>query len=362
MHVAVVIPHLGPGGAERVASLLCNCWIGLGHSVTAITFDAPGVESFFSLDSSVQRRQIDALNSEGGFLSRASVNARRLWRVRSALKAIKPNVVVAFMTEASVVTVCAAFGLGVPIIVTERNQPDRPGLGRLRRLTRRLAYPWASAIIVQTSDIARWANTRFRLPVHVLPNPVQISERKPVPRRNQRMVVAAGRLVHQKGFDILIDSFASVAQSHPNWRLIIYGEGPERVRLQAQIEQHSLSDRISLAGLFTEFHTILGQADLFVLASRFEGYPNVLLEALSLCRPVIATDCPGATSAILDGGRYGLLVQQEDSKSLAEALDCMMSNAPLRRQYAALASHAVADLDVGKIGRRWLDVFSSLQA
>src|SRR5262249_18106621 len=283
--------------------------------------------------------------------------------LRSTLKALRPDVVLAFMTEASVVTVVAALGLGIPIIVTERNQPDRPGLGRFRRLARRLSYAWASAIVVQTNEIAHWAKSRFRLPVYVLPNPVKISERKDVaPNHNGGLVIGAGRLVHQKGFDLLIESFARVAESYPNWRLVIYGEGPERARLKAQIERHSLHDRISLAGLFTDVEAVFSQADLFVLASRFEGYPNVLLEALSFACPIIASDCPGATSAILDGGRYGLLVQPEDTKALAEALDCMMSNASLRGRYAARASHAVADLDVARIGGRWLEVFSSIRA
>src|SRR6185437_4907459 len=117
----------------------------------------------------------------------------------------------------------------------------------------------------------------------VLPNPVKLSLCKDLaPGRNERLVIGAGRLVHQKGFDLLIESFARVAEAHPNWRLVIYGEGPERTRLKGQIERHSLSDRISLAGLFTDVEAALSQADLFVLASRFEGYPNVVIEALSL--------------------------------------------------------------------------------
>jgi GalNAc-alpha-(1->4)-GalNAc-alpha-(1->3)-diNAcBac-PP-undecaprenol alpha-1,4-N-acetyl-D-galactosaminyltransferase len=364
MRIVVVIPHLGLGGAERVCTLLCNWWSEHGHSVSAITFEAPGVEpSFFGLDKGIKQHKIDALNCESSLSVRVAVNARRLWRLRSSLRALRPDVVVAFMTEASVLTVLAALGLGIPTLVTERNQPDRPGLGRFRRLARRLSYPWASAIVVQTNEIAHWAKSRFRLPVYVLPNPVKISGSKEVARNhNGRLVIGAGRLVHQKGFDLLIESFARVAESHPNWRLVIYGEGPERARLKAQIERNCLSDRIALGGLFTDVEAVFSQADLFVLPSRFEGYPNVLLEALSLSVPVIATDCPGATSAILDGGRYGLLVQPEDMTALAEALHCMMSNATLREQYAVRASHAVADLDVARIGSRWLDLFSSLKA
>jgi len=361
MRIVVVIPHLGLGGAERVCALLCNCWAERGHSVSAITFEAPGTKPFFGLDKRVRQHQTDALNSKSSLPARIAVNARRLWRLRSTLQALRPDVVVAFMTEASVVTVLGALGLGIPIIVTERNQPDRPGLGMFRRLARRLSYPWASAIIVQTNEIARWAKQRFRLPVYVLPNPVKLSLCKDLaPGRNERLVIGAGRLVHQKGFDLLIESFARVAEAHPNWRLVIYGEGPERTRLKGQIERHSLSDRISLAGLFTDVEAALSQADLFVLASRFEGYPNVVIEALSLGCPVIATNCPGATAEILDEGRHGLLIPPENVDALTEALNRMMSDETLRAHYAASGEGAIAHLEVAKIGHQWLEFFSAL--
>jgi glycosyltransferase involved in cell wall biosynthesis len=159
---------------------------------------------------------------------------------------------------------------------------------------------------------------------------------------------------------LLIESFARVAGSYPNWRLVIYGEGPERARLKAQIEQHGLSDRISLAGLFTDVEAVFSQADLFVLASRFEGYPNVLLEALSFACPVIATDSPGATAEILTGRQCGLLIPSEDVGSLADALDRMMSAETLRAQYAEKGPGAIAHLDIGKVGNMWLELLSSV--
>jgi glycosyltransferase involved in cell wall biosynthesis len=361
MRIVVVIPHLGLGGAERVCTLLCNCWAELGHSVSAITFEAWGAKPFFGLDQRVKQHHANALNSASSLPVRIAVNARRLWRLRSSLRSVRPDVIVAFMTEASVVTVVAALGLGIPVVVTERNQPDRPGLGTIRRLARRLSYPLASAMIVQTNEIACWARARFRLPVHVLPNPVQNSPIERITKRDDgQVIVAAGRLVHQKGFDILIDSFARVAESHPMWQLVIYGTGPEQHRLEAQIERLSLNGRVSLAGLTNDIEGVLKGADLFVLASRFEGYPNVLLEALSLGCPVIASECPGGTSEILEKGRHGLLVPVGDVTRLAQGLDRMMSDTALRAHYAAHGPQAVAHLSLEAVGSRWLELLGSI--
>ena len=107
---------------------------------------------------------------------------------------------------------------------------------------------------------------------------------------------------------------------------------------------------------------VLGSADLFVLSSRYEGYPNVLLEALAAGCPVVATDCPGAVAEILGGGRYGLLVPADDNDALGFGLDRLISDDSLRSHYAATAQKAVQGLDARTIARRWLDLFAALCA
>ena len=362
MRIAFILPHFGTGGAERVASLLCNYWVEQGHLVTAITFEAPGTRSAHPLDNSVVRCQTDVLNRSQALLSRLAINARRLSRIRSTIKASEPDVIVAFTTEANVVALWSAFGLGIPVIVSERNQPDRPGLGRWRHLARRITYPMAAGVVVQTETIAKWAKQRFRVPVHVLPNPVRLSAQPEVREDSQaaKRVVAVGRLVRQKGFDLLIESFARIAARHPNWTLAIYGEGDERTALEAQIRCSSCADRIKLPGVCNEIEKVYADAGLFVLPSRFEGYPNALLEALAAGCPVVATNCPGASSEILDGGRYGLLVEPENVGALTLALDRMLSREDLRARFANQARKAVSELDVANVGSRWLGLFSSL--
>jgi GalNAc-alpha-(1->4)-GalNAc-alpha-(1->3)-diNAcBac-PP-undecaprenol alpha-1,4-N-acetyl-D-galactosaminyltransferase len=364
MKIVFVLPTFGAGGAERVASLLCNAWSQAGHSVTAVTFEAPGEDQVHVLDEAVTLRQIDALNTNGNPVSRIATNVRRVTRLREALKSFAPDVIVAFTTEANVVTLWSARELGIPVVVSERNQPDRPGLGRLRKGLRRLTYPKASAIVVQTEAIANWARRRFDVPVHVLPNPVRLEAWEGLTsiRSPEKRLVAVGRLARQKGFDRLIANFARLAPKHPDWSLLIYGEGKERGPLEAEIERLGLNDRIFLPGVRKDMHGVFGSADLFVLSSRYEGYPNVLLEALAAGCPVIATDCPGAVADILDQGRYGMLVPSDDDDALALGLDRLMSDETLRASYAETAPGAVKDLEAGAVARRWLDLFAGFRA
>ena len=361
MKIAFVLQTFGAGGAERVATLLCNAWAEAGHTVTAITFEAPNEAGFHVLDEAVSLRQIDALNTSARLLARAATNVRRVARLRALLRELEPDAIVAFTTEANVVTLWSALGLGVPVVVSERNQPDRPALGRVHLAARRVTYPAASAIVVQTEAVADWARQRFRVPVHILPNPVDLRA-APLPERRastEKRLLAVGRLVPQKGFDRLIASFARLAEAHPDWRLTIYGEGTERAALEAQVRSFGLSERVSMPGLCKDLLPVFAEVDQFVLPSRYEGAPNVLLEALAAGCPVVATDCPGAVAEILAEGRFGLLVANDEG-AVTKGLDRMMSDEGLRARYAAAAPEAVRGFDVRVVAGRWLDLLSSL--
>ena len=362
MRIAFVIPSLGAGGAERVASLLANDWSANGHEVTLVTFDAPGTEPFFALHPGIALRGLEAPAEPRGLIGKLRTNAARVSRLRSVLRELNPDAVVAFMTEANVIALWASQGLGVPVVVSERNQPDRPGLGTVHRLARRLAYPKAQAIVVQTDFIASWARARFHVPVHVIPNPVRLDSG--VAGREQgdvQRLISLGRLTHQKGFDVLIESFAALAAKHPGWRLAIYGEGPDRARWSACGPRAGARTGSSLPGLVKDSAEALGKASLFVLPSRFEGYPNALLEALACGMPVIATSCPGGTVEILANGAHGMLVPPDDVAAMTTALDAMLSTPDLRDAYAWKARRAVAELDIAVVGKRWLDLLASLK-
>jgi GalNAc-alpha-(1->4)-GalNAc-alpha-(1->3)-diNAcBac-PP-undecaprenol alpha-1,4-N-acetyl-D-galactosaminyltransferase len=362
VRIAFIIPSLGAGGAERVASLLANDWSASGHEVTLVTFDAPGTEPFFALHSGIVPRGLEAPAEPRGLVGKIRINAARVSRLRSVLREIDPDAVIAFMTEANVIAIWASQGLGFPVVVSERNQPDRPGLGTVHRLARRLAYPKARAIVVQTDSIASWAKARFHIPVHIIPNPVHLDACEG--RREQgnlHWLVSLGRLTHQKGFDVLIKSFAALAPIHPSWRLAIYGEGPDRAQLERLRAESGCPDRMLLPGLVKDSVEALRKASLFVLPSRFEGYPNALLEALACGLPVIATSCPGGTVEILANGAHGMLVAPDDVAAMTRALDAMLSTPDLRDAYAWKARRAVARLDITAVSKLWLDVLESLR-
>jgi glycosyltransferase involved in cell wall biosynthesis len=159
----------------------------------------------------------------------------------------------------------------------------------------------------------------------------------------EKVVVGAGRLERSKGFDLLVDAWAQVAQKHPDWRLRIYGEGSQRSALQRQIDELGLGGSVSLEGFSTSLQAEMAKGSLFVLSSRAEGYGMVLVEAMACGVPVVSTDCPAGPRDIITPGVDGLLVPNKDVDALAGAVNEMIELDDDRRREMAEAALVTAD-------------------
>ena len=165
------------------------------------------------------------------------------------------------------------------------------------------------------------------------------------------IVVAAGRLHRQKGFDLLLEAFA-IARAEVDCRLVILGEGPERAALTATAERLGLAYDIDMPGFADNPFPLMRRAGAFVLSSRWEGFPNALVEAMACGAPVIAADCPSGPREILGDGRYGMLVPPENPRALGQALIAMLTARPdtqiseTRAQSFSVAAAAAQYLDV----------------
>jgi glycosyltransferase involved in cell wall biosynthesis len=174
------------------------------------------------------------------------------------------------------------------------------------------------------------------------------------------VVAAAGRLTSQKGFDLLIPAFAPVARRHPGWTLRIYGGGPERAALEAQIDAEGMRGRIELMGPTRRLGRALAEASLFVLSSRFEGFGLVILEAMQAGLPVVSFDCPRGPSDIITSGRDGTLVAPEDVAGLTAAIEELVADPGRRRAYGEAALQTAARYDQREIGARWEQLLDAL--
>jgi glycosyltransferase involved in cell wall biosynthesis len=362
MRIAMAISSDDIGGAQRVMALMANYWAALGHHVTLVSLGPP-FKDRFALHRLVKRVPLN-LSSDSAHLGQALYqNALRVLRLRDQLRQLQPDVVISFMGSTNVLTILASRGLGIPVIISERTNPHRQAIGSVWKSLRSLLYRHADALVVQSSALRDWARgVAGSARVDIIPNPVNPefngSVKETGRRESGHTVIAMGRLVRVKGFDLLIEAFARCAGQHPEWSLVILGEGEERSNLESLIVVKGLQDRVRLAGQVPRPSRILGQADLFVLSSRFEGFPNALMEAMACKLAVISTDCPNGPRDIVRDGMDGLLIPPDDVNALAKGMDRLMSDPVERQRLGASAMEVTERFSINKIMSMWNELIS----
>lgn len=353
MRVVFVLAGLGAGGAEKVVNLLAHHRLAAGDDVHVIAVNATDSTSYFSYDPDIQ---VEGLSRTGQY-SRHFVAAQRAMDLRRRLARIKPDLVVSFLTKINVITVLATAGTGTPTIISERNNFDLQQMSRFWRWTRPMAALAANRVVVMTERARERQSARIQKKTTVIPNPVTpLPRAKPRPDAGRR-VVAVGRLDQQKGFDILIAGFAQVVERVPDAELTIYGEGPERSALEKQISDLGLQEVVRLAGVTQVPGEWTSPGDVFALSSRFEGFANVVLEAISSGMAVVSTDCPWGPGEIVQDGTTGLLVPMGSKEALASAITRVLTDPALRRSFCEAGPPSLDRFSTANVLGQWDQAF-----
>lgn len=353
---------MAAGGAERVTATLAGAWAAAGHEVHLISLE-PLDRDFYQLDPRVARHALDLAGVSRNVLHAVWATQGRVRTLRGLLRGIRPHVVVGMATTPAVLTILASTGLGVRVVVEEHIHPPMKPLGRFWETARRRTYGRADRVVVLTSEGLDWL--RVTIPSAkgvVIPNPVAypVPVTEPVvdPRSlvadDRRLLLAVGRLYRQKGFDLLVPAFASLAGAHPDWDLVILGEGPERAALEALVAAEGMDGRVRLPGVAGNVAHWYARADLYVMSSRFEGFPMTLTEALASGCPAVSFDCDTGPRDLLSDGVSGVLVRPVgDVQALATALHALMDDETARRHMADQAVSVRERYSLGRILTEW---------
>jgi glycosyltransferase involved in cell wall biosynthesis len=326
-HLCIAMPEFAGGGAQRVGVNLANHYAREGRPVSILVFR----------DEGPLRTELDPAVRVHDLGTRSSSPYRAIAR---ALRELRPDTVLGMYRNVGV-----PLGLSRPwfgnyrLVVREANTLDnilgKPPLRRLKNLFKlRLAYGQAAAVIANSTDaadelVAHKVAARER--IVFLPNPVDVERiqslaARPCPQpwlapgHAEFTLLTSGRLHVQKNQAMLLSALALALPSCPRLRLVVLGEGELLAALQAQARAAGIEDKVHFAGYVADPHPWVAGADAFVLPSSWEGFPNVMLEAMACRTPVIATDCPGAGAQILEQGRCGTLVPMDDPMALAQAI------------------------------------------
>ena len=234
---------------------------------------------------------------------------------------------------------------------------------RALRVQMQMFYPRLDMVSALTPATAR--KYRKMLPkkvrVEVFPNAVpELNGARS--KLDAKVVIAAGRLTRQKGFDLLLPAWRELAQRYPDWKLEIFGDGRERESLQAQIDELGIGSSVRLAGYSSQLHEELARASLYVMSSREEGFPMVLIEAMGVGLPAVSVDCDTGPRDIITDGVDGYVVPQGDWPALIARMGELMDDPAKRRSFGAAAQHVTERYEAAAIAERWETVLAELVA
>lgn len=365
--ICFFVGALNAGGAERVLVWVAENLVRDGADVTIVTLD-DGKADRIPVGPDIRRISLD-LKASNSLLKKPIANIKRVVRLRQVIKDCGVDTLVAFMPQEAVMAILASFGMRHRVVISERNAPWRRALQKPWDFLCRRLYRFANVQVAQTQTIGDWLEkTASCGNVMIIPNAVQSSLAANLPQLapssvvdgSHPLVLAIGTKPAQKGFDLLLAAFSRLADAFPDWQLAILGLATDKVEagvstadLLEGVARQGLSDRVFFPGPVGNVSDWYKACDLFVLSSRFEGFPNVLIEAMSFGCACVAFDCETGPGDIIVDGENGLLVSEQDAEALALAMTQAMADVDLRTRFSQAAPDVLDTFSPEKVMMLW---------
>ncbi|WP_340077597.1 glycosyltransferase family 4 protein [Leptobacterium sp. I13] len=355
MKIDFIISSLGGGGAERVMALLANHFALKGNDVTIVTFNDGEA---YELNENVKRAKL-----HGGKIKNHTIRSfinliRHYYKKRN-----RPKVAISFITHASMMAIVTCRFYGIKVIASEHNnhlQAKVPVF--LTRFARDYIYPLAHYITVLTSyDIDFYQKKGAK--VVVMPNPCTFKPLKDSPKTREKVILAVGNLdrYHHKGFDNLIILIAPILKEHPEWHLNIVGGGKNGLAyLKELADSNRVQNQVHFAGFQKNVSALMQKSEIFILPSRFEGLPMVLLEAMSQGMACIAYDCVTGPSDIINNNINGLLIEDQNQEAMQKGLRDLINDPSLRETLSTRAIRSLERFSMETIGNKWEMLFKNI--
>lgn len=355
MKLSFVTANLGPGGAERVISLLANQFCLKGYDVEIVFFRDRLI--FYELD---ERVKIIVIGEE----CHSDTMWRKMLWLRSYIKKERPDVVIPFRVSVYCTTILSLLGLSVSIIASERIDPHIPD--SYWTYLRKLLLPFVKHLVVQTNYIKSYYPVFIQKKTSVIPNPVRdevfsLPQPSLKGRGMERLnrIISVGRLYPQKNQEMMIRAFAKVADEFPDWQLVIYGEGPLRESLEFIVESLEMKDRVLLPGRTEHVVEKLRKSKIFCMSSDYEGMSNAMIEAICVGLPIISTKVSGTEELIIDG-KNGFLVPPNDEEQMSRCFNTLMGSDEFLNQFSVYNKKLSCRFKTEAIVNQWEQLLNEI--
>lgn len=349
--VLFVSNFFGDGGAARVISVLAEELVNRGYAVTVCSYPRKDREEYRRA-ANVKYVRFEMKHRKG-----VLYKIERIAKLRKEIRKHKDATVISFEYFMNMQTVVAMAGLGNRLIISERNDPAAVGGKTPTRQLRNFLYGFADCLVCQTRDALEYFPKNIQRKSTVIMNPIKENLPDPWQGERKKQVVNFCRLEKQKNLPLLIDAFEAFYQTHPDYTLVIYGNGKERDSLTEYIRTKKLEKVITLHPAVQDVHDRVKDAEMFVSSSDYEGLSNSMIEAMAIGLPAICTDCPcGGARMVIQNNENGILIPTNNKEKLLNAMCAVAENPDFASKMANCAQSIKEKLSSEEIGREWISV------
>lgn len=347
------------GGTERVAIIIANELNKLPeYNVSFLSLVEKKKDTFFDLDKSISRYTIydhvvRGITHIGGIIL----------RTRRVIKENKIDILIDIDGILEMYTIPAAVFTDVKIVSWEHYNFYQHPVVPYRKYTRKMAAKWASAIVTLTEEDKGYYknNLNVRCPIRCIYNPVIWKENTKQYNNNSKIILSAGRLTYQKGFDILIDVADLFLKKYPDWKWIVLGEGEDRQMLEDKSKAKGVDKQLFFPGNVDNIDDYYADASMFVMTSRFEGLPMTLLETKPFHLPIVSFDCKTGPRELVKDGISGCLVPEGDNVKMAKCIVKLIENESQRVSFSKNATLDMEKFELDSIINNWIELLSQLK-
>lgn len=358
--IAFVIASLTHGGAERVVSNLSNGLIDK-FEVVIITFSKS--TPFYTIDQRIKVVScINAIDTPTSIYQSLKLNYKLTKKIYQILKTERVDTVIGFITSANILAIIAAKIHGIPSIISERDNPLAGGLPKFWIIAKKLVYPLAHRVVLQTEGIKKIFAKKIKSEkLTILPNPIasELTNLRDENVKKENLILTVGRLDENKNQTEIIKAFGSIGLTK-DWKLLIIGDGHKKQELTDLIHSLNLTDKVEIISKVKRIDKYYNKASIFVFTSKTEGFPNALLEAMHFGLPSISTECNFGPSDLINDGVNGFLVPINQEKILKERLSQLINNPELRLKFSNKAQMTTENYRSEKVIAKWEELINSI--
>ncbi|MBQ7410443.1 MAG: glycosyltransferase family 4 protein [Clostridia bacterium] len=345
--------RLSNGGSERVMTILANYFSNIENYDVHMILIREKNEETYELNPNIKVHQLNY-----GTKNKILILLKRIFQLRKIFKEQKPDVIISFMIDINIVTLCAGYKERKKIIVSERADPQSNTRKKIQKKLEKILYPKCKKVVLQTDDVKKYYDKIKVFNTEVIPNPINENILNPYEGEREKRLIAAGRLTEQKNFELLIRAFKRFADIYSEYLLEICGEGPLKSDLEQLVKNENIEDKVLFSGYVKNVNERMRNATMYVSSSNFEGISNSMLEALAMGVPTISTDCPvGGAKMVIENGVNGILIPVGDEDALVNSMLKIVEDTEFAQQLSQKSILIKEKYSIEKIAKQWEKLF-----